>query len=479
MADIKNHSTLATSLVSFWDMEEASGTRYDLVGVNDLTDNNTVTTLAGKVGGAGDFESTNSEYLSITDAAQVGLDIVGDLSISAWVKFESLPSANAMAIVTKMTGATTGRAYNFTYDNGWHSGANRLLLQTYESSALATSGYFSWTPTTGTWYHVVVTHASAGNGTQTFYVDGVAQTTTYAVQDGGPIQNSAQPFRIGADDDGGIGRYFDGLIDEVGIWSKVLTQSEITDLYGLGNGLAYFDPASISGNALLTTSLTSYYAMEEASGNRADSHGTNTLTDNNTVASGTGILGTGADFEFANSEYLSITDAAQTGFDNLTNASFSYWVKLESDTDPVILGKFATGSQSYWIQIQTTNIVKFQDSTETDTCQIALTDLALATWFHMVFTYAAGVVKLYVNGVFIGTDTTTNVTLPNTTGYFSMGRIEKYNSNYLDGFLDEVGIWSKALTVGEVRALYGYGVPPTYSAASSIIPAMASLGVGA
>ena len=38
---------------------------------------------------------------------------------------------------------------------------------------------------------------------------------------------------------------FDGVIDEVGLWSKVLSATEITDLYNSGAGFAYpFDPVS-------------------------------------------------------------------------------------------------------------------------------------------------------------------------------------------------------------------------------------------
>ena len=37
-----------------------------------------------------DLESGSSQYWSITDASQTGLDITGDFSIEGWVKLESL-----------------------------------------------------------------------------------------------------------------------------------------------------------------------------------------------------------------------------------------------------------------------------------------------------------------------------------------------------------------------------------------------------
>ena len=92
MADIKNHSTLPTNLVSYWDLEEASGTRYDLVGSNHMTDVATVGQGTGKFGNCADFELSNAEYLKITDANQTGLDSAGEMSWSCWIKIEQLPS---------------------------------------------------------------------------------------------------------------------------------------------------------------------------------------------------------------------------------------------------------------------------------------------------------------------------------------------------------------------------------------------------
>ena len=57
---------LLTNLISFWEMEEASGTRVDAVVAsgNDLTDNATVTQNPGKVGNAAQFTLATSEWLS-------------------------------------------------------------------------------------------------------------------------------------------------------------------------------------------------------------------------------------------------------------------------------------------------------------------------------------------------------------------------------------------------------------------------------
>ena len=91
-----------------WHLNEASGTRADSTsGNNDLTDNNTVASAAGKFGNAADLERSNSEKLTITDAAQTGLDPVGNLiTFGAWVKPESVGST--AGIFDKESGSGDG-----------------------------------------------------------------------------------------------------------------------------------------------------------------------------------------------------------------------------------------------------------------------------------------------------------------------------------------------------------------------------------
>lgn len=79
--------------------------------------------------------------------------------------------------------------------------------------------------------------------------------------------------------------------------------------------LASTQIASGGGNGLLTN-LISYWKLDEASGNAADAHGSNTLTDNNTVTSDTGLTyALARQFTYANDEYLSCASNAslQTG----------------------------------------------------------------------------------------------------------------------------------------------------------------------
>ena len=222
--------------------------------------------------------------------------------------------------------------------------------------------------------------------------------------------------------------------------------------------------ANVSTHPTLTTNLISYWELEETSGTRNDSHGSNHLTDNNTVTSGTGQVGTAAFFTSANSEYLSITDAAQTGLDITTTGSWAYWIKFNTDTDAVVLAKYSTGQQGYWLQHQVGTSQRFTNSAEI--AMDVTATMNTGTWYFCVWTYNSGTATFYLNGTSQGS-ATNGTSLTNTTAPFELGRINKYNSNYVDGLMDQVGVWSKVLSGTEITDLYNGGAGLSYSGGGS------------
>lgn len=217
---------LTDNLVSYWAMDEASGTRGDSHASNDLLDGNTVASAAGIINNGADFEKDNNEYLYITNASQSGLNFTTALSISAWVKPESLSSN--MSIVSKWASGSLGFLF-------FIRGASNILELRTDAGGGNAEAYASYTFSTATWYHVVVTFNA---GTVALYVNGTALTMTDSTCPS-PIQSTTADFRIGGNQNNPSGEDFDGIIDEVGIWNKVLSTTEITQLYNGGAGLAY------------------------------------------------------------------------------------------------------------------------------------------------------------------------------------------------------------------------------------------------
>ena len=231
----------------------------------------------------------------------------------------------------------------------------------------------------------------------------------------------------------------------------------------------------------LSDNLVSYWELEETSGTRVDSHGSNDLTDINTVGQGTGIQGNGADFESSNSEYLRITDASQTGLDSTTAYSIQTWVYLESKTanwSPASKGNDDTAGNLFQLFWLTSNNLIFRHLINTSTLKGVTYSWnpSLTTWYHIVGTFSTtNGTRLYINGSLVGSDSDKNPAV-DTTEQFTIGARSRNNGAaldmYMDGIVDEVGFWSKELTSTEVSDLYnsGDGIPYEAAAASTFIP---------
>lgn len=245
--DIAN-SSLATGLVSYWEMEETSGTRVDSHGSNDLTDNNTVLYAAGIQGNASDHEASLTEYLSIADAAQTGLDITGDITIVAWINRES-DGSYALIGKSNFGQGASGRAYAILLDTVGGTAHLDVNISNGSSDVWKSTAA---TLNTGTWYHIGMVYTASAGSVQ-FYVNGAAQGSALT---GLPtsIGNDANPLVIGGAFDGASMSYkFDGLIDEVGIWSRTLSSTEIGELYNSGSGIPYDAGTPAAATATSTT----------------------------------------------------------------------------------------------------------------------------------------------------------------------------------------------------------------------------------
>ena len=208
------------SLISWWSMDEESGARVDSHGSNDLADNNTVLYGTGKQSNAADFEKDNGEWLNATDHATISF-VDEDFSLALWVKLETDINSE---IVTKFD---AGDDYEYGFDVA--GGVFRFKVTDGGGNSGQVTGL---NPVAGTWYHIVCYHDSANNLLGLIVNDGVPDTAAYS--DGS--YDGAADLLVGRRADG---VYYDGLIDELAMWGKVLASGEITELYNGGDGRAY------------------------------------------------------------------------------------------------------------------------------------------------------------------------------------------------------------------------------------------------
>lgn len=211
-------SPLLSGLVHYWTMDEASGTRADPVGGATLNDSNTVGSGAGINNNAALFAAASLEslYESTINPGDT------DFAFSVWIK----PATLTTQVVLARDGAT---ARSFLLDIE----SNKPKFYILPSSNAATSLV---SVTAGSWFHIYAVHDSVNN------IVGVSvnnETLVTTATTGAPSSTAGQPFRVGARDTGGSPLYFDGSIDELGMWSRTLTTEERTALYNSGVGRFY------------------------------------------------------------------------------------------------------------------------------------------------------------------------------------------------------------------------------------------------
>ena len=245
------------SLRGWWSMNESSAGSSQVDRVSrfgtrppDFDDSNGfVESIAGQtnygLAARPRNNSSTQEWLEVTDANMADLQFVagGDWTVLFWVRvlaFDALGTTGAdfQHIIGKVdydSGSPfTNRSWYFFADA---SGSNRLIFV-----AIGTSGDIvdSSSKTSGlvddTWYHCALVYDRSGD--MTLYVDAVAQTGEPIASD---LQTSSEPLSIGgAYKTGAVttsNSLDDGRIQDLRVYHRVLSGTEITNIHGLGQPL--------------------------------------------------------------------------------------------------------------------------------------------------------------------------------------------------------------------------------------------------
>lgn len=209
---------------------------------------------------AAQFTGSSSQFLSIADNAALSMGTGVLLTIAGWV----YPQSSGVVQDYIAKGAAAGsREYLVRQDATdklqWlvqSGGGTQALIQSLNAFNLNAWNFFVCQ------YDGVNIANSTDNGT--------VQSTAFALD----IADAANTFRLGSRSDGA--EFLTGRLDSVGIWKRVLTAGEISQVFRGGTGLAYRD---LSG--ALLTSLVAWWDLDDSGGSSAvwiDKVGTNHLT---------------------------------------------------------------------------------------------------------------------------------------------------------------------------------------------------------
>lgn len=218
---------LTDNLVAHWKLEDSSGsTITDELGNNNGTWNDntddviTAESVAGIDGDALDFEYDDQAFINIdAGAGTTDLDNLGPMTVCAWVNFESMPGAGG-PIVDKRGGASFG-------NGGWNLGYNRAGGERFFFRSNLGDGALTNFNTVqlGQNQHVCGTwDGSDGSVSVNMYLDGTLDNTS-TFDNTETIDDAAYDIEICRDD--ASSTFCDGLVDDVRIYDRVLSNGEI------------------------------------------------------------------------------------------------------------------------------------------------------------------------------------------------------------------------------------------------------------
>ena len=220
------------AIVSYWRFDEGEGgIAYDSVGENHGTIQGANWTN-GVLDGALEF---NSNYVSVPDSPSIRIE--RDITIEAWVYPYAMTSPEQgnwafIAAKEKWEAGVTTASYGLFAQMHWQPGFHFVLLTSEGEKVIRTEPSKEYPVK---WYHI----AGVYDGSEIrLYMDGEFQVS---VPHSGDIIYNNQPFYISRDTPyNSHDHYFRGKIDEVAIYDKVLSSSEIKQHYKNGiDGISY------------------------------------------------------------------------------------------------------------------------------------------------------------------------------------------------------------------------------------------------
>jgi len=381
--------------VAWWRMDEGTGgttadasgnghtgTLYPVTGGTNTTTAN-MWDQTGKIGpDAIEFDGTD-DYLTCTG----GISTTDAITVEAWIKPGTISSLDS---VYKIGGQSGTVGYHWLYIS-----SSNMTWQYCHGDGYNAPGV-SQTFSSGTWYHLALTHDYTAKQIK-YYVDGVLIGTNNHSESVVAVDNKTST----------IGAYsstlhsFIGLIDDVRVYDYIRTAEQIYNDYNSSHGTLVGDTKFVDGK-----------------------------------------IGKALEFD-GTGDYVALP-----GTYTMTDYSISFWFNMDASSGWRTFLGYSTGS-SWEFNLQN------DDKVNVYTCSQLTSTSALVDgqWYHIAVTHTASGTKLYIDGVFDNENATSNGALTGQT--LQIGRWG--TSQYLKGRLDDFRIYNYERTAAQIKFDYNAG----------------------
>lgn len=470
LASQTTHAALSDGLVSYWPMEDVAGGKTpDLVNGYDMTLNNLTAAdlVGGKVGKCFSFANSKQTLLSRIHGAADDLPANKHpaFTVAFWANVVGTGQADLRLFSEGFTPNNNTPLFNL----GTHTSAANGALDVFIRNAqeAGTHQQTTQTPFDGTWHHVVFVQAA--DDTRRVYIDGV-------LDDLAVLPRIPGPFPLNDTTIGGILRaspshWVTGLIDEVAIWKRDLSDAEITQVKT--DGLAPLFPPEAKG-------LVAHYPMEDVAGGKTpDLVNGYDMSLNNLTAADLVTGKVGKCFSFANSKQTLLSRIHGPADDLPANKhsafTVTFWANVVG-TGQADLRLFSEGftpnnnTPLFNLGTHTSAAngaldVFIRNAQEAGTHQQTTQTPFDGTWHHVAFVqYADNTRKVFIDGV-----EDDLAVLPRIPGPFPLndttigGILRASPSHWVTGLIDEVAIWKRDLSETEIGNVKANGVPKVFT----------------
>jgi len=436
--------------IAYWKFDEGAGTS----ALNSANGSN-----AGTITGATwqtEDQCISGKCLKFNGSTNfINTGIIPSLStfsLGAWIK-AGTDISDFRTIIDK-TNSMNDRNFWLALESGTGQLSLRFSIAGTSATYLANTALND-----NKWHYVTATY---DNSYVKLYVDGKLNMTPVS-QTGIPNTGAVNSY-IG--DQNGT-RFFNGLIDDVKIYPYARTADQIKQDYNSRGSLkgTSANLSSASNNSNLSDGLVGYWKMDEGVGTTTtDSSGNNitgTFSGSTLPDWSSGKYGVGVSFNGVNN-YIDIGNSSPIR--NFTNQiTVSVWAKYSA---------YGGGGQSYSVLAVKGTPWTFLMENPSNKIRFRVTaggqDLAAADsqthnlnqWYHFVGTYDGQNIKMYKDGMLVGTTPATgNLGVNDVSAKIGTFTGTTYNFN---GLIDEVRIYNRALSSTEVYQLYEYAPEPLF-----------------
>ncbi len=404
-----------------------------------------------------------SDWISFGDEATYDFAAATDFSIQ--FRFRHATATATEVIIQKYEGAGADGGYRIQMESDGDisfgvDDANDGFVDDNITSTAATYD-------DNQWHHV----SAVKDGTTGIYlyIDTVLVASDTSIGSIGTLIND-DTFYIGDSLGADGGDEYIGFLDEVKVYvTSARSATEVKSDFLQTNPDRGTTASFAPDNSWLSNGLVGYWKMDEVDWGTPncstdvafDSSGNGLHADacpNSTGPTGgeAGKFGNGVDFDDTDDD-LDVADNASIRFNSGTqDFSIFFWVNRDAASSKGILQKLDAGDDGYYLRFTAANLVRFGLDSIVIESSSSISDTT--NWHHVgVVIDRDGYGQIYIDGVADGSPVAINSEAMDTTSILVLGWT---SSVPLDGVMDEVRIYNRTLSPGEVEGLYRWAPGP-------------------